>query len=372
MSALPIEQAGRPAATTGEPRVLHVELIASETSAPYNEHCLPKAGERPLAVCSYFDSPVEPPSGILLYGGGGSPLGFLRALARAVDEFSPSIVHVHTPHVGLLFILLAVVRPSLWHRSVYTVHNCYENFRWRNRLLMIPVFAAFRRIVCCSHASFESFPGLFRWLARDRLRAVPNGLDVDRVVRMLGDRVQARECSGPPTVVSIGRLMPIKNPLGTVDAFLAAGLEDAHLAWIGEGPLEAPVRARGEELGERLELRGLLPRDAVYGALAEADLFVSTSHGEGLPLAPLEAMACGCPVVLSDIAPHREIAAGTDFVPLVSPDDAAGFGREIRRVMSLPEAERRAIGRECAAWVRERFSLTRMHEGYAAIYAELG
>ena len=67
---------------------------------------------------------------------------------------------------------------------------------------------------------------------------------------------------------------------------------------------------------DRVTMTGLIPRDEVFLRCASADVLVSTSHGEGLPVAVIEAMAAGCPVILSDIPPHRELMDGEDFVPL--------------------------------------------------------
>lgn len=50
-----------------------------------------------------------------------------------------------------------------------------------------------------------------------------------------------------------------------------------------------------------------------------------------MPISVLEAMACGVPVLLSDIAPHREIAKHGNFIPLLKTDDVAGFARELAR-----------------------------------------
>jgi glycosyltransferase involved in cell wall biosynthesis len=75
--------------------------------------------------------------------------------------------------------------------------------------------------------------------------------------------------------------------------------------------------------------------------------------------------------LLSDIPPHREIAEGVDFIPLIQPDDVAGFAREIKRFREMPPADRAAIGQKCRKLVEERFSLDAMHAGYSAIYAQL-
>ncbi|MGI9629088.1 MAG: glycosyltransferase, partial [Longimicrobiales bacterium] len=119
-------------------------------------------------------------------------------------------------------------------------------------------------------------------------------------------------------------------------------------------------------------LTGELSREGVYRFLhREADVYVSASHGEGMPMAPLEAMATGCPVILSDIPPHREIAEGTDFIPLVAVDDAEGFAREIETFQAMSAGERRAIGAQCRRVVEERFSLQHMHDGYDHVYYDV-
>jgi glycosyltransferase involved in cell wall biosynthesis len=87
-----------------------------------------------------------------------------------------------------------------------------------------------------------------------------------------------------------------------------------------------------------------------------------------MPVAVLEAMACGCPVVLSDIQPLREIARGAVFIPLLDPDDRAGFAREIERFRRMTSEERRAIGRRCRELVHSRFSIADMHSTLSTVY----
>lgn len=120
-----------------------------------------------------------------------------------------------------------------------------------------------------------------------------------------------------------------------------------------------------------MELTGLIPREGVYKRLLEADLFVTASRGEGLPIAVLEAMACRLPVILSDIPPHREIAEGVDFIPLIECDDVNGFAREIERFRRMPALERVETGAKCRKHVEEHFPLAKMHRGYAETYEEL-
>jgi glycosyltransferase involved in cell wall biosynthesis len=257
-------------------------------------------------------------------------------------------------------------------RSVFTVHSSYQNYAWRHRLMLLPVFAGFRRIVCCSRASYDSFPAAYRWLAGSRLLVIQNGVNLERI-----DRVARRPRDGGPRnefrVSVIGRLIQIKNPFAVLRAFEQVADGASRLVYVGAGALRDPLlkEIESRNLQQRVELTGLLPRDEVYRQLLDADLFVSASHGEGLPLAVLEAMASGAPVVLSDIGPHREIAAGADFIPLVEPDDVPGLAREMARFQDMPPAVRAEIGAKCRRLVEQRFSMTAMHEQYASIYAEL-
>jgi glycosyltransferase involved in cell wall biosynthesis len=357
-------QAGRPL------RILHVILAVRETSAPYNEHCLPWAGARDVSICSYFGPDVAPPAAIALYAGDGTLAGFLRALRTALAAKDYDVIHAHSPHVALLLLAATLASRRSASSAVVTVHDSYQNFKLRNRLMFLPVFASFRSVVCCGRASFESFPRVYKWLAGDRLGFVPNGLDIARVDRIAASaRTQPRRPAAF-TVVAISRLVDVKNPFGVLNAFKEAAAPGSRLTYIGDGPLRGALlkEAGGGGEGYSIEFTGLIPRERVFEHLLGSDLFVSMSRGEGLPVAPLEAMACGCPVLLSDIPPHREIAEGVPFVPLVRTDEVHGFAREIRRYAQMPAPERAAIGRSCRKLVEERFSLPAMHAGYAAVY----
>lgn len=352
---------------------MHVVLSIGETNATYNEHCLPMADKRDIALCTYFKPAVPVPLSITLFGGDGSFTGFIRSLRSALQTRTYDVIHCHTPHVALLSLLVVFVcfrelMPSL----IVTVHDSYSNYKLRNRLLFVPVFAGFARVVCCSRSSFNSFPPLYRSLAGKRLDFVQNGLDINRVDRIAA--TQKRQCdTGQFKVVAISRLVDIKNPYTMLNAFGAAVEPTDRLTYIGNGPLRQPLieMCAAQGLDGNVAFTGLLPRDKVFEHVLAADLFISTSRGEGLPVAVLEAMACGCPVLLSDIPPHREIAGGSEFIPLVSPDDPSGFAREISRFRAMTPSNRTRIGRQCRLLVEQKFSLEAMHAGYDAIYSDI-
>lgn len=357
-------------------RILHLILTVNETSAPYNEHCLPWAGSRDITVVTYFPSALVPPPTIKLSMGDGSPNGFFRALRKILSRQDYDVVHVHSPHLGLLFLMGTSFDRRLLGSTVITVHDSYPNFKLRNRLMFLPVFARFRSVVCCSRASYQSFPPLYKFLAGNRLGYVQNGLDIARVDRIAANTPPRPYQPHSFNVTAISRLVAIKNPQAVVNAFyqsIEQVRQNGRLVYIGDGPLRDDLVSRSRKLGleNRAEFTGLIPRESVFEHLLDTDLFISTSRGEGLPVAVLEAMACRCPVVLSDIPPHREIAAGVDFIPLIQPDHTAGFARAISYFCDMTPHERRAIGQKCRDLVTQRFSLTAMHAGYDAIYAAM-
>ncbi len=352
--------------------ILRLVTTVGETSSPYNQFSLALSGKHNIVLCSYFKATVSPSPGITLFEGDGSLRGFYRAMKAALEDKEYDIIHGHMAVIGVLFLLANILYGKSLQSTVFTVHNSYQNFKLRNRLMFIPIFAFFRRIVCCSQSSFETFPNFYKWLAGDRLCAIQNGVDVERINRILEAGPQNRT-GNQWTVLSVGRIITIKNPLTLLSAFHQVSDTGSRLIFLGEGDLREALVAKIKEFGldNQVELAGLVPRNKVYEYLAQADVFVSTSFGEGLPVAVLEAMACQCPVILSDIPPHREIAAGADFIPLIPADDAEGFAREVGRFQRLSEAERKAIGEKCRAWVEDHFSLAAMHKRYIELYEQV-
>ena len=354
--------------------ILHLVISIGETNAAYNEHCLPVAEQRDITICTYFPSEIIPPENIRLFQGDGSLQGFFRGLRTALDANHHEIIHVHSPHLGILFLTATLFGYRKFAASdVVTVHDSYPNYKLRNRLMFIPIFASFQRVICCSQASLKSFPVLYKWMAGRRLAVVQNGLDIDRVDRIIAKTQNERLQTNGFKIVSISRLTDIKNPFAVLSAFQGSMDRSSHLLYIGDGPLRTSLMTKSREAGleNQIEFTGLIPREQVFERLLNADLFLSTSRGEGLPIAVLEAMACRCPVLLSDIPPHREIADGVNFIPLVEPEDKTGFAREIRRFKDMSVTERAMIGHKCRKLVEERFSLHAMHTGYTKIYSQI-
>ena len=140
-------------------------------------------------------------------------------------------------------------------------------------------------------------------------RVIPNGVDIARLVATARDRADARAFLKLPvnaTVVgSVARFDEVKRLDLLVEA--AARLPEVTLVLIGEGETSAPLRRLAAEraLGGRVVFAGTV-HDAAR-LLPAFDIYASAARKEGMPLAVLEAMALGLPVVASDIPSHREV-----------------------------------------------------------------
>jgi len=348
-------------------RVLHVITNLGPANAQFNEHCLPMRRARDITICSVHERTVNVPHEISVFEGDGTARGLARALRRAFDHGPYDIVHAHAPGTATVLALVVARSRRSMTNAVLTVHNSRESFPMRNQALLPLLFRMFPTVVFCSHAAAGSYPRWMRALTH-RTEIVPNGVDTARI-----GRVVETEASLQPSsfrVTTVGRLIPRKDPITVYEAFRAATDGPDGLLYVGDGIQRTDVAARVARHGldDRVEITGLVERDEVYRLLARSSLVVSAAHSEGLPVAVLEALACGVPVVLSDIPPHREIADGVDFVPLVPPGDVPGFAAAIREAKTMSPADRAEVGARGRSLVERRFGLRVMHESYERVY----
>jgi glycosyltransferase involved in cell wall biosynthesis len=181
---------------------------------------------------------------------------------------------------------------------------------------------------------------------------------------MLGER---------PIVLFLSRIHPKKGLDLLVTAFRRAAPPDAFLVVVGPdsdgygGVIRAMAKVAG--VAERVIFTGMLRgRDRVE-AFVDADLFVLPSHQENCGIAVVEALASGCPVIISDqVNIHREISASG--VGAVVPTDIDALADELGRWMS-DENLRRAAGARGPAFVRARYDWNVIARHWAEHYARL-
>lgn len=146
-----------------------------------------------------------------------------------------------------------------------------------------------------------------------RVHALYNGVDGKRFAP--GDQATARtrlglEDNAGPLLLYVGNLKESKGCLDLLEAFAAMTAHpQARLIYVGEGACRGALLARARALGveARVRLAGAMPHDALPDWFRAADLLCLPSHNEGVPNVVLEAMACGTPVVATQVGGIPEV-----------------------------------------------------------------
>ena len=250
---------------------------------------------------------------------GNDPRNLVR-LWNATRSNHWDMVAAHTPHALGASFLVGV--PLVAHRRVdFPVRDVWK---WRRADHIIAVSAAVAGVL--------ERQGLAADVVHDGVRAPDGGEALERVwergrVGVLPDGV--RTAGEGPLVVAVGALVPHKGHALLLDAMASVA---GRLVVAGEGPLHASLRARAlrPDLAGRVSLPGHVA--GVGALLRAADVFVHPSREEGLGQVVLEAMACGCRVVVTEVGglPEALGACGERVAP--TPEALrAGIGRALAR-----------------------------------------
>jgi glycosyltransferase involved in cell wall biosynthesis len=303
------------------------------------------------------------PVGVDFFGSVRERVGGLR---RALESLRPDLVHVHGARAG--FFMSLAGRPA-GARIVYTVHGYH--FRGRPAWLRPLAFLAERRAhraadvltFVCEHDRRLAR----RWhLASGRTPAavIANGVRCDRIPPARG---------GEPRLVAFcGRLSRPKDPLLAVRVAAKLATRGYRLRVIGGGELEPRVRALRDRLGlgDSIQLLGALPREQALEALRDARVLLLTSRWEGMPLAPLEAMHMGIPVVAAAVCGVPEMVEHGVTGLLAARRRARDFALAIQR-LEEDEALRARIIREARCRVAARFDFATTVRRYQELYRDL-
>lgn len=286
------------------------------------------------------------------------------AVYRVIGAVDPDVVQTWLLQMDVLGGAAALLRKRPWVMTERASAPAYAGVKVRWRVLQASRADA---VVSNSREGDAYWKGR---LAPDARRVIRNGVPLDEIARV--EPVEAGT-SGLPrgnrVVLYAGRIGLQKNLETLVPALGVVTRGRAVTAYLcGDGTHERETRSLIAGLGPGCDVRfvGYVPD--VWRWMKRADVFVSVSHFEGHPNTVLEAAACGCPLVLSDIPEHREMLGDDEavFVGRFSPEAVA---RAIETVLADPESARRRAGAARAAV--ETFSVERMAAEYETLYREV-
>lgn len=318
-------------------------------------------------------------------GPGPRLLDETRQVSRLVDEVRPDLVHAHSAKAGLAGRLAVrgrvptVFQPHAWSFEAVGgvtagLAVCWERWaaRWTDR------------VICVSDAERRTGE---RAGVEAEWTVVRNGVDVTRFGPAAGtaDPAGAADPAGTaaaraalpllaglppaaPVVVCVGRLCRQKGQDVLLRAWelIAHRSPQARLVLVGDGPDEARLRATA-------------PRSVLFaGSVTDtspwylaADLVVLPSRWEGMAVAPLEAMASGRPVVLSDVDGAREsLPPGREEHCLVPPEDSRALAAAVSALLG-DQVLREALGRASQQHVLSTFDVRQTAEAVAGVYRDV-
>lgn len=197
-------------------------------------------------------------------------------------------------------------------------------------------------------------------LAADRVRVIPNGLDVERFHGKVHGPIES--------IITVANLRPEKSHDVLLEAFArSATKRRLRLRVVGDGPCRPALerQARESGLGRRVEFLG--HRDDVADLLALGGLFVLPSRSEAFPNSVLEAMASGLPVIASAVGGLLDLIEDGRNGVLVPPGDAAALASAIDRLVAQPTLAA-ALGESARRHVRDRYSFARMVASFEHLY----
>lgn len=276
------------------------------------------------------------------------------AMARAARR--PYLLHVHGGGFARFYqeecgpLRRRLVRSALAHAALVIA----VSEEWR---------ATLQRI--CPAASVEVLPNAVALPAREALR---------RTVRAREEDTPAAGAASGRRILFLGQLHREKGVLDLVRAFaqVAPRFPDATLVCAGSGDASA-IDTLARELGvaERVSCPGWLDAERKHRALATAALFVLPSYTEGLPMALLEAMAWGVPVIASPVGGIPQLLEHAHNGLLVPAGDVDRIAESLALLLSHPARAQR-LGAAARATVEARFALAPALVRLEEIYGRFG
>ncbi|MEU1211644.1 glycosyltransferase [Streptomyces sp. NPDC005791] len=305
-------------------------------------------------------------------------------LARMWRHTQPDVVHAHFWMSGLAALTgarntdIPVVQTYHALGTVKRRHQGSEDTSPRARLELEARIGLEADAVVATCAD-EVNELVAMGVPRDRIDVVPCGVDTSH----FSPRPATRRPDGAPRrLLSVGRLVPRKGFDRAIRAL--SGVPDAELLIAG-GP-QAPLLFADPEAGrlrkiaseygvtERVRMLGCVPQHLMPGLISSADLLLSLPRYEPFGIVPIEAMACGVPVVATAVGGQLDTVVDGVTGTHVPPVDAAGDDHDLAAVIRslLDDPARRArYGAAGRAHALARYTWDEVADGVARVYSRL-
>lgn len=296
----------------------------------------------------------------------GNSFGFILKLTKKIKEIKPDIVHTRNwgGMDGIIAARLAGCKAVVHGEHGWGMDDPQGSSKKRKFL---------RRWLSLGVTQFTAVSKQIKmWLEEDvrvfkPVMQIYNGVDFSHAQNggeRQGIRQELEMSDSAFLIGTVGRLDPIKDQTGLIDAFarLSKLRPDCHLLIVGDGP----ERKQLEQLKiDGVHLLGM--RNDVAAILKQLDIFVLPSLNEGISNTILEAMAVGLPIVATAVGGTPELIAHEKNGLLVEPRDYPALAQAFARYLNDRDL-RSEHGRINSAIIRERFSVEAMVAGYENVW----
>ena len=295
----------------------------------------------------------------------------LWQLLRIIRSIKPDIIHTWIIQMDILGGIASKINGISWILREPSSAMAYSK-NWKNR---------FRNLLG-THANAivsNSIGGDVYWGSKHphgRRFIIPNGLpaqEIDKVVAALPPELIEIKS---PIILYVGRLTSddsaAKNLEILIEALAYVRKKQAVIGILcGNGPQRFELEALSHKLGLTSDIHFLsyLPATSVWALMKKASIYISLSAYEGCPNTVMEAMACSCPVILSDIPAHREIL-NESCALFVDPSSSRQTAETILR--ALDDIYSSKVRAQIAKQKTQDWLVTKMAKEYEKVYEEMG
>lgn len=296
---------------------------------------------------------------------------FAQVIVRSLEEYPVEVFHVHVGTGREDFDGARAARRAGVPAVVQTQHLPWLLTDRRKRRPFFRALQEVDQVICVSQGQRRTYEEI--GVLPEHLTTVPNG-----VLGRAGSpgRRGARRAldlgDQQPVVMTVGRLEPPKGQRHLIDSVpgLVSRFPDLAVLVLGRGHLHAQLAAHARALGVGSAVRLLGHRTDARMLLDAADVFVLPSLYEGMPLAVLEAMEAGLPVVATDVTGSAEVVVDGQTGYLVPARDPRALGQALAGL--LGDAGRRArYGTAGQLRYRQHFTSQRMAQSTSDVHDQV-
>lgn len=342
-------------------KLLRLQLVTNSSSAPYNNFTLNSLSNYKIFTVTYKSEIPKNELKSIFYDSLGSIWNYLRAIKEILKNNKIDIIHIHSVHCGFFLILYCFLynNYSILKKTILTVHNSFNNYKTRNKVLFFLNYFFLNKIVFCSNSSFNSFPKLI--LGNKKNNVIINGADLKKMDRHKSIKFDQRAID----FVIVGRMEKVKNII--LLSKILSLFNNKKIHFIGTGSLYPSVKKILNE--DNVYFHGHKERNEVYKILSNSKYFISLSKTEGLPIALLESIYLGCIPIVSKIKPHLEILNQFPVLFLPIKKNTNNYKNQINSYIcqNVSKLDKKKLRN----YVVENYSLESMLEHYNNLYNDM-